>query len=95
MIRSTPHPPETLLVAPSENLGNLSLFRIKPDVRIVDALILASEYLACLEAIVYETVDNSTPEYRPLARSGMHQLEAARMLIEASVAGLEASEGRQ
>lgn len=95
MIRSTPHPPETLLAVHRENLGNLSLFRIKPDVKIVDALILASEYLACVEAIVYETAEYSTPEYRPLARSGVHQLEAARMLVEASVAGLEAREGSQ
>jgi hypothetical protein len=93
MIRSTPHPPETLLIAHSENLGNLSLFKIKPDVRIVDALILASEYLACTAAIVYETAENSTPEYRPLSRAAVHQLEAARMLVEASVAGLEAREG--
>lgn len=92
MIRSTPHPPET--PAPQSpptnpNLGNLSLFVVKPDIRIEDALVLASEYLSCAAATAYETADNSTTEFRPLARSVVHQIEAARALVEASVAGLE------
>lgn len=92
MIRSTPHPPVT---PPSSspptntNLGNLSLFTVKPNVRIEDALVLASEYLSCAAATAYETADNSTTEFRPLARSVVHQIEAARALVEASVAGLE------
>jgi hypothetical protein len=92
MIRSTPHPP----VAPTSpspltntNLGNLSLFTVKPNVRIEDALVLASEYLSCAAATAYETADNSSIEFRPLARSVVHQIEAARALIEASMAGLE------
>lgn len=92
MIRSTPHPPVTP-TSPSPltntNLGNLSLFTVKPNVRIEDALVLASEYLSCAAATAYETADNSTTEFRPLARSVVHQIEAARALIEASVAGLE------
>jgi hypothetical protein len=92
MIRSTPHPPVTP-TSPSPltntNLGNLSLFTVKPNVRIEDALVLASEYLSCAAATAYETADNSSIEFRPLARSVVHQIEAARALIEASVAGLE------
>lgn len=92
MIRSTPHPPE-LPIPPTpltnSNLGNLSLFTVKPNVRIEDALVLASEYLSCAAATAYETADNSTAEFRPLARSVVHQIEAARALVEASVAGLE------
>lgn len=92
MIRSTPHPPVTATPpAPptNTNLGNLSLFTVKPNVRIEDALVLASEYLSCAAATAYETADNSTTEFRPLARSVVHQIEAARALVEASVAGLE------
>lgn len=92
MIRSTPHPPVTP-TSPSPltntNLGNLSLFTVKPNVRIEEALVLASEYLSCAAATAYETADNSTIEFRPLARSVVHQIEAARALIEASMAGLE------
>lgn len=92
MIRSTPHPPVTP-TSPSPltntNLGNLSLFTVKPNVRIEEALVLASEYLSCAAATAYETADNSSIEFRPLARSVVHQIEAARALIEASVAGLE------
>jgi hypothetical protein len=92
MIRSTPHPPVPP-ASPSPltntNLGNLSLFTVKPNVRIEDALVLASEYLSCAAATAYETADNSSIEFRPLARSVVHQIEAARALIEASVAGLE------
>jgi hypothetical protein len=92
MIRSTPHPPVTP-TSPSPltntNLGNLSLFTVKPNVRIEDALVLASEYLSCAAATAYETADNSSIEFRPLARSVVHQIEAARALIEASMAGLE------
>jgi len=92
MIRSTPHPPVTP-TSPSPltntNLGNLSLFTVKPNVRVEDALVLASEYLSCAAATAYETADNSSIEFRPLARSVVHQIEAARALIEASVAGLE------
>jgi hypothetical protein len=92
MIRSTPHPPVTHTSSSpltNTNLGNLSLFTVKPNVRIEDALVLASEYLSCAAATAYETADNSSIEFRPLARSVVHQIEAARALIEASVAGLE------
>jgi hypothetical protein len=92
MIRSTPHPPVTHTSSSpftNTNLGNLSLFTVKPNVRIEDALVLASEYLSCAAATAYETADNSSIEFRPLARSVVHQIEAARALIEASMAGLE------
>ena len=89
MIRSTPHPPETPTsptTCTHPNLGNLSLFSVKPGVRVEDALLTASEYLACAAATAYEVADNSSLEFRPLARSVVHQLDAARALIEVSIA---------
>ncbi|MBC3952674.1 MULTISPECIES: DUF6124 family protein [Pseudomonas] len=68
---------------------NFSLFTVKPDVSVNDALVLACEYLTCAAATAYESADNHTPEFRALARSVVHQLEAARALVEASVMGLE------
>lgn len=68
---------------------NFSLFTVKPDVSVNDALVLACEYLTCAAATAYESADNHTPEFRALARSVVHQLEAARALVEASVIGLE------
>lgn len=68
---------------------NFSLFTVKPDVSVKDALVLACEYLTCAAATAYESADNHTPEFRALARSVVHQLEAARALVEASVIGLE------
>ena len=62
---------------------------VRPDIKVEDALVLASEYLSCAAATAYETADNITLEFRPLARSVLHQIEAARALVEASVAGLE------
>jgi hypothetical protein len=89
MIRSTPHPPETP-ISPTTctlpNLGNLSLFSVKPGVRVEEALLTAYEYLACAAATAYEVADNSALEFRPLARSVVHQLDAARALIEVSIA---------
>ena len=89
MIRSTPHPPETP-ISPTTctypNPGNLSLFSVKPGVRVEDALLTSSEYLACAAATAYEVADNSSLEFRPFARSVVHQLDAARALIEVSIA---------
>jgi hypothetical protein len=95
MIKSTPHPPVTAIpqtALTNTNLGNLSLFTVKPNVTVEEALVLASEYLSCAAATAYETADNSTLEFRPLARSVVHQIEAARALVEASVLGLEGSQ---
>jgi hypothetical protein len=91
MIKSTPHPPSTR--APQDllihyDLGTPSLFTVKPNVRIEDALVLASEYLCCAAATAYEVADNSSSEFRPLARSVGHEIEAAKALVDASVAGL-------
>ncbi len=91
MIKSTPHPP--LPKAPQDllthcDLGSPSLFYVKPNVRIEDALVLASEYLCCAAATAYEVADNSTSEFRPLARSVVHQIEAAKALVDASMARL-------
>jgi hypothetical protein len=94
MIRSTPHPHEIPAPQPACNnadLGNLSLFSVKPGVTVEDALLNASEYLACAAATAYEVADNSTSEFRPLARSVVHQLDAARALIEVSIAKVSSS----
>jgi hypothetical protein len=91
MIRSTPHPPQTPVTHATPfgvSLGNLDIFRVQPEVRVEDALVLASEYLTCAVATAYESADNSTAEFRPLARAVVHQIEAARALVEASIAGL-------
>jgi len=68
----------------------MNLFTAKPGINVEDALITASEYLTCAAATAYESADNSTREFRALARAVMHQIEAARVLVEAAVAGLEA-----
>ena len=60
-----------------------SLFILNPDIKTEDAFACASEFLASAAAIVYESADNSTPEYRPLARSALHQIAAAQLVIEA------------
>lgn len=86
MIKSAPNPATS---TPSRQSPNFSLFSVKPDVSVDDALALACEYLACAAATAYESADNHTPEFRALARSVVHQLEAARALVEASVVGLE------
>ncbi|GFM82442.1 hypothetical protein PSCICN_31340 [Pseudomonas cichorii] len=80
MISTTPHPPRDISVG---------LFNVKPGIKIEDALVLASEYLLCAGATAYETVDNSTKEFRPLAQAVVHQIEAARALVQAAVAELE------
>jgi hypothetical protein len=96
MIRSTPHPPEA---APPQdsvfdiNLGNLSLFTVKPDVKAIDALVLASECLECAAATAYETADNSSMEFRPLARSVVHQIKAVQALVKAAAEQLEGDVG--
>lgn len=94
MIRSTPHPPQTPTsptTCTNSNLGDLSLFSVKPGVRVEEALLTASEYLACAAATAYEVADNSALEFRPLARSVVHQLDAARALIEVSIARVTSS----
>ncbi|MBX8501704.1 DUF6124 family protein [Pseudomonas lijiangensis] len=80
MIETTPTPPRDITT---------SLFTVKQGVSVEDALILASEYLTCAAATAHETADNSSKEYRPLARAVVHQIEAALALVEASVVGLE------
>ncbi|MFJ5299807.1 DUF6124 family protein [Pseudomonas sp. NPDC088368] len=91
MIRSTPHPPElpvTKSIPFGVNFGSRSLFSVQPGVKLEDALVLVSEYLNCAAATAYESADNASSEFRPLARSVVHQIEAAKALVEASIAGL-------
>ncbi|MFK3973461.1 DUF6124 family protein [Pseudomonas sp. NPDC087358] len=91
MFQSTPHPPETPVTQATPfgaNLGNQNLFSVQPGIRVEDALTLVSEYLNCAAATAYESADNCSAEFRPLARAVVHQIEAAKALVEASIAGL-------
>ena len=58
------------------------------DTNVKDAPSLASEYLAHASAMAYESADNSTAEFEALARAVVRQIETARALVEASIAGL-------
>jgi hypothetical protein len=87
MIRSTP--PQ--LATPNPIPQNPIPFSVNPDVSVEHALLTASDYLTCAAATAYEVADNSPLEFRPLARSVVHQLDAARALLEASIAGLDRS----
>lgn len=92
MIRSTPHPPSTKFSktpASQVNLGDMSLFTVRPDIPVTDALIQASELLRCASASTYELTDNAPRAVRPLAGSIVHLIDNARALVEACVAGLE------
>ncbi|WP_296260103.1 MULTISPECIES: DUF6124 family protein [unclassified Pseudomonas] len=91
MIRSTPHPPEIPVTQSTPfgaDVGNQCLFSVQPGIRVDDALTLVYEYLNCAVATAYEAADNTSPEFRPLARSVVHHIEAAKALVEASIAGL-------
>lgn len=91
MIRSTPHPPQTPVtqsVPFGVSIGCRSLFTVQSGIRVDDALVLVSEFLNCARATAYEAADNTPAEFRPLARSVVHQIEAAKALVEASIAGL-------
>lgn len=88
MIRSTPHPPQNLLDALPAALSEIGLFTVKAGVKVEDVLIAAAEYLNCASATAYEVADNQTAEFRPLARSVMHQMDTARLLIEAALNAL-------
>ncbi|TDV59422.1 DUF6124 family protein [Pseudomonas sp. LP_7_YM] len=91
MIRSTPHPPEIPVTQSTPfglNIGSQNLFTVQPGIHVEDALALVSEYLNCAAATAYESADNSPPEFRPLARAVVHQIEAAKALLDASIAGL-------
>src|ERR1700712_393462 len=91
MIRSTPHPPETPVtqsIAFGINTGSQNLFTVQQGIKVEDALVLVSEYLACAAATAYESADNTPAEFRPLARAVVFQIDAAKALVEASIAGL-------
>lgn len=96
MIRSTPHPPNipvTQSIPFGVDFGSQSLFTVQSGIKVEDALVLVSEYLSCAAATAYESADNTSAEFRPLARSVVHQIEAARALVEASIAGLGDASG--
>lgn len=86
MIKSAPH---SATSAPSAPSPIASPFTVNPDISVEDALVLACEYLSCAAATAYESADNHRPEFRPLGLAVVHQLEAVRALVEASLVGLE------
>ena len=68
--------------------GERGLFSVQAGIKVEEALVIACEYLSCAAATAYESADNSSAEFRPLARAVVYQIEAARALVEASIAGL-------
>ena len=50
--------------------------------------VLRAQYDPVAIATAYEAAENSSVEFRPLARAVVHQIEAAKALVEASVSGL-------
>ena len=92
MIRSTPHPPQGAAVDNTSfemGLGDERLLTIRSDFKIEDALATASDYLTCARATAYESADNSTPEFRPLARAVVYQIENVQALVDACLGRLE------
>ena len=90
MTDSTAHPPEVLLtlevpfgIAPP----SCKPFAVRGGLPVEQALAQASIKLANAAAIAYEVADNASVEYRPLAYSVLHKIEAARALVEASLGG--------
>jgi hypothetical protein len=59
------------------------VFTLNPDIKTEDALIFACDYLKGVAAIVYETAENTSLEYRPLARSAIQQLDVVQEVIGA------------
>jgi len=88
MLNQPTHQPSTSATKQSD-FGGASPFTVKPEISAEDALALASEYLLCASATAYETADNCSPEFRALARSVVHQIEAAKALVDASACRLE------
>ena len=91
MLRSTSQLPEYPAPQAKPFEIGMSLLTTKPGVKVEDALITASEYLTCAAATAYESADNSTKEFRALARAVVHQIEAAQILVEAVVEGMKGS----
>lgn len=63
-------------------------FTVRSGLPIEQALVQASLKLANAAAIAYEVADNASVEYRPLAHSVLHEIDAAKALVEASLGGL-------
>lgn len=81
--------PTTRPINVDDSLGAISLFTVRPNIPLPDALIQACEFMRCASASAYELTDNAPPAFRPLAGSIVHLIESARALVEASVVGLE------
>lgn len=90
MSDSTAQSPDVLLtlevpfgIAPP----SLKPFSVRAGLPIEHALAQASIQLANAAAIAYEVADNASVEFRPLAYSVMHEIDTAKALVEASLAG--------
>lgn len=93
MIKPTPNPPQnpvTRALTFGHCLGSNMMFSVREGIQLEDALIHASDHLGCAAATAFELADECPPELRSLARSVVHQLEVAKALVEASIAGLDA-----
>jgi hypothetical protein len=74
MLKSTPHPPPQTLA-------------VQAPITIEAALLQACAELCGAAATAYEVADNATLEFRPLGRSVLTQIQSARALVEAALAG--------
>jgi hypothetical protein len=93
MIKPSPNPPPLKPVTRELALGECQhgdmLLSVRAGIPLEVALGHASRHLNCATATAFELVDNSTPEYRTLARSVVLQLEVAKALLQASMAGMD------
>ncbi|MCY1403508.1 hypothetical protein D9M71_186920 [compost metagenome] len=93
MIKPSPNPPQpsTPVTQPlsfGHCPGSNLLFSIRADIPVDEALVHASDHLTCATATAFEVADNCPSELRSLARSVIHQLDVAKALVEASIAGI-------
>ncbi|WP_166357750.1 DUF6124 family protein [Pseudomonas akapageensis] len=95
MIKPSPNPPQNPVTraltfghCPGSNL----LFSIRENIPLEEALVHACDHLGSATATAVEVANNCPPELQSLARSVMHQLDVAKALVEASIAGIEAND---
>ncbi|MNF46261.1 hypothetical protein D3C84_274180 [compost metagenome] len=93
MIKPSPNPPQppgpvTQALSFGQCSGSNLLFSIRADIPLEEALVHASDHLTCATAIAFEVADSCPRTLQSLARSVLHQLDVAKALVEASIAGI-------
>jgi hypothetical protein len=93
MIKPSPDPPHpsnpvTRALSFGHCPGSNLLFSVRADIPLEDALVHASDHLTCATATAFEVADSCPRELQSLARSVIHQLDVAKALVEASIAGI-------